>query len=253
MRSLTGLNAGAAALPSCAQNRVLWLADRGEPRRPDAGHRRGPDAGGYGDYVDWEGWARVDPRARTGLASSTDPAGGILDYNHYEFPPGLIWNDLDVTAATLRGPGIIYRFWMPHRTATQPFAIRMYFDGEATPRIDTDSGQILGGTFSYFAAPLVTTFAGGQVCYEPIAFRDSVRIDTENRAGLQHYYQYSYRTFPPGTDLDSWDGTLAGRGERRPPRDHRDVPARRSITRQGRACRRCEAWSDRRRFREAAR
>lgn len=167
-------------------------------------------AGGYGDYVDWKGWARVDPRARTGLACSWDPAGGPLDYNHYESPPGLIWTDLDVTAATLRGPGVIYRFWMPHRTAQQPFAVRMYFDGEATPRIDTNSGQILGGTFSYLTAPLVTTFAGGQVCYEPIVFRDSVRIDTENRTGLQHYYQYSYRTFLRGTNLVSWNGTLGG-------------------------------------------
>jgi hypothetical protein len=165
-------------------------------------------AGGYGDYLDWEGWARVAPQTRGGLASSWDRAGGILDYNHYEYPPGQLWGDLNVTAATLRGPGIIYRFWMPHAIAVTPFAIRMYFDGEATPRINTNSGQVLGGTFSYFTDPLVTTFAGGQVCYEPIVFRDSVRIDTENRANVQHYYQYSYRTFPPGTDLASWNGTL---------------------------------------------
>ncbi len=165
-------------------------------------------AGGYGDYVDWKGWARVAPAERGGLASSWDPAGGMLDYNHYEHPPGQIWGNLDVTAATIRGPGILYRFWMPHFTATQEFAVRMYFDGEATPRLDTTSDQILEGEFGYFAAPLVTTFAGGQVCYEPIAFRDSVRIDTENQSGIQHYYQYSYRTFPPGTDLSSWDGSL---------------------------------------------
>lgn len=166
------------------------------------------NAGGYGDYADWEGWARVAPLERPGLASSWDPAGGMFDFNHYEYPPGQISGDLDVTAATLKGPGILYRFWMPHLAAAQPFAIRMYFDGETTPRIDTDSDRILTGAFSYFTAPLVTTFAGGQVCYEPIAFRDSLRIDTENRAGLEHYYQYSYRTFPPGTDLVSWDGTL---------------------------------------------
>jgi hypothetical protein len=164
--------------------------------------------GGYGDYLDWEGWARVDYQTRTGLASSYDRAGGIIDYNHYEYPPGLIDGDLDVIAATIHGPGILYRFWMPHYTALRPFAIRMYFDGETTPRINSDSRQILGGDYSYFTSPLVTTFAGGQVCYEPIPFRESLRIDTENRAGLRNYYQYSYRTFPPGTDLTSWDGTL---------------------------------------------
>lgn len=168
----------------------------------------GQTTGGYGDYVDWKSWARVADGVQSGLASTWDRSGGSLDYNHYEYPTGLIYGDRDVTAATIRGPGIIYRFWMPHFTATRPFAIRMYFDGETTPRIDTDSRQILGGTFSYFTDPLVTTFAGGQVCYEPIAFRDSIRIDTENREGLQHYFQYSYRTFPPGTDIASWNGTL---------------------------------------------
>ena len=85
-------------------------------------------------------------RERPGLASSWDRTGGNYDANYYGFPPGFIEGDLDVTAATLAGPEIIYRFSMPHRTATQRFAIRMYFDGETTPRIDTDSEQILGGT-----------------------------------------------------------------------------------------------------------
>jgi hypothetical protein len=116
-------------------------------------------------------------------------------------------------AATIQGPGIIYRFWMPHRAAATPFALRLYFDGEATPRIQTDSGELLSGSFGYFAPPLVTTVAGGQVCYEPIAFRDSLRIETENRAGEWHWYQYSYRTFAPATSIDSWTGTLDAAGQ----------------------------------------
>jgi hypothetical protein len=147
-------------------------------------------AGGYGDYLAWESWARVVPGERAALASSWDRLGGHIDANQYESPPGLILGDLGVVAATLRGPGIIERFWMPHFTATQPFAIRMYFDGETVPRIASDSGQLLGGTFGYFAAPLLSTFAGGQVCYEPIVFRDSLRIETENRSGRWHWYQY---------------------------------------------------------------
>jgi hypothetical protein len=202
------LNEGAAALPSSPAYRIWWLALAVSLFVLAPATAAAQDAGGYGDYVDWRGWARVAPQERPGLASSYDRAGGMIDYNHYEFPPGMIYGNLNVTAATIRGPGIIYRFWMPHRIAASPFAIRMYFDGEATPRIDTNSDQILRGVFSYFTAPLVTTFAGGQVCYEPIAFRDSLRIDTENRSGIQHYYQYTYRTFPPGTGVVSWSGTL---------------------------------------------
>ncbi|MFN8179315.1 MAG: DUF2961 domain-containing protein [bacterium] len=169
--------------------------------------------GGYGDYVAWEDWARVVPGERASLASSYDRSGGEEDANQYEYPPGEIHGDLDVIAGTLRGPGAIYRFWMPHATATRSFAIRMYFDGESTPRIDTDSGQILGGWFGYLTAPFVTTFAGGQVCYEPIVFRDSLRIETQNRAGRWHFYQYSARRFPPGTDVTEYTGGLTPAAE----------------------------------------
>ena len=168
----------------------------------------GQSAGGYGDYVDWAGWARVDSSELPGLASSFDPGGGPLDYNHYEWPTGLVYGDHDVVAVTLDGPGVIYRFWMPHVIADAQVPIRMYFDGEAVPRIDSDTHQILEGLFGYFRDPLVTTFAGGQVSYETIPFRDSLRIETENRSGLQHYYQYGYRLFPEGTQVESWTPTM---------------------------------------------
>ncbi|MEZ4651626.1 MAG: DUF2961 domain-containing protein [Candidatus Eisenbacteria bacterium] len=163
---------------------------------------------GYGDYVDWLGWARVAEGDHYGLASSVDPTGSRYDYNHYESPPGFILTNRDVVAKTIRGPGIIYRYWMPHRSALTPYYIRMYFDGESTPRIDTTCTDILNADYSYFQVPLVTTFAGGQVSYEPIAFRDSIRIETQNISGTQHYYHYGYRTFPPGTQITSWTGAL---------------------------------------------
>jgi len=164
--------------------------------------------GGYGDYLDWTGWARVVNGDRPGLASSYDRTGGRADYNYYEHPPGLIEGDEDAVVKTIQGPGIVYRFWMPHYTAVRPYEVRLYFDGESEPRLATDSEQLLGGAFSYFREPLVTTFAGGQVSYEPIPFRTSLRIETRNRYGLCHYYQYSYRTFAPGTPVESWDGVL---------------------------------------------
>lgn len=169
---------------------------------------RSQTGGGYGAYTDWEGWARVVPGERGGLASSWDRSGGSVDANRYEWPTGLILDDRDTIAATIEGPGILWRFWMPHRTAAESFALRLYFDGESVPRIDTDSAQLLDGHFGYLADPLVTTVAGGQVCYEPIPFRDSVRIETENFANAWHWYQYGYRTFAPGTDVTSWTGTL---------------------------------------------
>lgn len=170
---------------------------------------------GYEAYTAWEDWARLRTGTQAGLASSYDRLGGNADYSHYEEPNGLRTVNEIVTAKTIQGPGIIYRFWMPHYTANRNFIVRMYFDGEQTPRINTNSVALLGGTFNYFSYPLVDTCAGGQVCYEPIPFRTSVRIETENKeisssswSPDRHYYQYSYLTFPPYTEIDSYVTTL---------------------------------------------
>ncbi len=178
----------------------------------------GEEFGGYDAYSDWEGWARVRRGEVAGLASSWDRTGANFDFSQYESPAGLILDDRPTTAATIEGPGIVWRFWMPHLTANRDFAVRMYFDGEATPRIDSDSIALLSGPFSYFGAPLVTTSAGGQVCYEPIPFRSSLRIETENKAlpshpawhANRHYYQYTYTSLAPEADCASWSGTLTG-------------------------------------------
>ncbi len=169
-------------------------------------------ATGYDAYIAWENWARLRSGVEAGLASSYDRSGGNSDYSHYESPPGLITEETEATVKTIEGPGVIYRFWMPHVMARRHFVVRMYFDEEATPRIDTNSTAIMGGTFSYFAEPLITTCAGGQVCYEPIPFAQSLRIETVNKElntwVNRHYYQYSYLTFPPNTEIDSYTDQL---------------------------------------------
>ncbi len=203
--------------------------DRRESRRPDAGHRRGPDSGGIRGLrrlgragpgsPRWSG--RGSRRAGTGPAGSSTTTttssrrarSGATSMS----PPRRSRGRGSSTASGCRTAS--------RRTPSRfgcTSTVRRLRASTPTPI------RFWSGTFSYFTAPLVTTFAGGQVCYEPIVFRDSLRIDTENRAGLQHYYQYSYRTFPPGTDLVSWNGTLDAGGGGRPPRDHRDVPERRA-------------------------
>lgn len=170
---------------------------------------------GYEEYSCWTDWARVRKGVQTGLASSWDRNGGNYDFSHYEDPPGLITTLTTCTTRVIQGPGVIYRFWMPHRTSNQNFVVRMFFDGEATPRIDTTSPILLAGNYSYFSAPLTGTFAGGQICYEPIPFANGLRIETVNQelppnldSPKTHYYQYTYKTFPAGTSLDSYSGSL---------------------------------------------
>ena len=167
---------------------------------------------GYGVYTQWEEWARLRVGVEGGLASSYDRTEENSDWSHYESPPGLLTEEVVATVKTIEGPGMIYRFWMPHVMAKNDYVVRMYFDGELTARIDTNSIAVMGGTFSYFSEPLITTCAGGQVCYEPIGFAQSLRIETVNKASgpfaNRHYYQYSYLTFPSVTEVNSYTGQL---------------------------------------------
>ncbi len=166
----------------------------------------------YEAYTAWEDWPRLRVGVEAGLASSYDRSGGNTDHSHYEYPPGLITGDVNAIVKTIDGPGIIYRFWMPHVMARRHFVVKMFFDGEETPRIDTDSTVIMNGNFSYFTAPLINTFAGGQTCYEPIPFAESLRIETRNKDisiwANHHYYQYTYHTLPAGVVADSYTGQL---------------------------------------------
>ncbi len=174
------------------------------------------DTHGWDAYTDWYGWARVGGGMHAGLASSYDRAGENDDFSQYEYPPGLILDPIPCTVRTLAGPGCVQRFWMPHLTSDRSFVVRMFFDGETTPRIDTTSDVLLGGSYAYFQPPLVDTFAGGKVCYGPIPFAQSLRIETVNKlippeewSGNRHYYQYGFVLYPPGTAVESYDGSLS--------------------------------------------
>lgn len=172
---------------------------------------------GYQALTQWSKWPLLRKSEKAGLASSYDRLGTNYDFSYYEEPNGLRTLDETVNVATIQGPGVIYRFWMPHYTANRNFDIRMYFDGEPSPRINTNSVQWLGGSFNYFSSPLVDTCAGGQVSYEPIPFKHSVRIETENKAlpsfptwePNRHYYQYTYMTFPNDPGIESYTGALS--------------------------------------------
>ncbi|MCK5472807.1 MAG: DUF2961 domain-containing protein, partial [Planctomycetes bacterium] len=177
---------------------------------------------GYKALTNWSCWPKLRVGIYSDIASSYDRSGGNIDWNYYESPTGHVTTEITTTIKTIQGPGIIYRFWMPHIMSKNHYAVRMYFDGETTPRIDTDSTAILGGTYSYFSEPLLVTFAGGQTCYEPICFSQSLRIETENKTlgpfVNRHYYQYSYHTLPVNTEINSYTGQLSSDEQQ-----HRDL------------------------------
>ena len=182
---------------------------------------------GYEALSDWNSLPELKTGITAGIAGTYDQGGGNLDYNWYEWPEGFqdsklqVEENIPTRVVTLTGPGVLTRFQMPHAAANQAFTVKMTVDG--TVVIDTNSdafldGSYLGGLYGDAGgkSPLVNTLIGGQVSYEPIAFQNSLVIESNNFryeegmtwAKWHHYYQYNYHQFPPGTLVTPYDGSL---------------------------------------------
>ena len=102
------------------------------------------------------------------------------------------------------GPGTVYRIWV---TLFDPTSwLRVYFDGEVSPRINILMRDLFSGTRAPFLSPLVadnTRSSGGYTCYLPLPYQRSIRITT-NMSG---YYNIGYHTFSPDTTVSTWTGT----------------------------------------------
>lgn len=170
---------------------------------------------GYDVYIEWDRLANLKYGVRTHLASSYDRNGGNYDYSWYESPAGRVTWATDAIVKTIDGPGILYRFWMPHLMTGLEFPVKLYFDGETVPRFSTDSKTLLDElAYAYFDDfNLVNTCAGGQTLLEPIPFETSLRIETYNYELINwsygNYYQYTYVTLPQSEALPSWTPTLS--------------------------------------------
>jgi hypothetical protein len=101
-------------------------------------------------------------------------------------------------------PGTIYRTWM-----TEPHGgnIRIYFDGESTPRINQSVTSFFSGTSSPFLAPLVgndQVSSGGFYSYYPISWQKSVRVEF---TAVPSYYNISYHSYNSSTGVTTYTGT----------------------------------------------
>jgi len=168
------------------------------------------DVNGYELLSDWSMLPQLRLGVQAGLASSYDRNGGNYDYSHYESTGSVCQTtDVDpVTVVTLDGPGVITRFWMPHRTADEEFKVTVLLDDVVV--IDTTSKDLLGGNYGYMNGDLGSTMLGGQVSYEPIVYADSqtLKIVSENKASDRHYYQWNYLKMPAGSNVTGYSGTL---------------------------------------------
>ena len=130
------------------------------------------------------------------LVSSSDSARGNND--RISLAPGQ-----KATILNASGPGIINRIWFTLDSRDPNFLrkilIRMYWDDEETPSVDVPFGDFFGCGFRY--VPYVSQYlgmtSGGYVCYFPMPFEKSARIEIINETEQQlysFYYQIDYQS-----------------------------------------------------------
>ncbi|HWF19867.1 MAG TPA: DUF2961 domain-containing protein [Verrucomicrobiae bacterium] len=136
--------------------------------------------------------------------SSFDRSGGNSDFGNflYRDPDGTNKVLLDVA-----GPGTVYRIWFTGFNQATDY-IKVYFDGETTPRIDMLLNDLYAGTNAPFLSPLVANnlvSSGGFYCYLPLPFNRSIKIVSNATAG-SFYYNIGYHVYSQDTTVTTWTG-----------------------------------------------
>ncbi|MGI6087650.1 MAG: glycoside hydrolase family 172 protein [Kiritimatiellia bacterium] len=143
----------------------------------------------------------------TDFMASTDPTGGNNDFNHYLRlgPPG--WWVL----ADLKGPGYVSRFWFTG--GEPPHRIRLFFDNEKAPRIDTSISEFCGG-MDPFRQPLAAYENYCYYNYVPLTYRKRLVIMVEAGATREGgwprlFFQINATPLPSGCTVKSFRRPLS--------------------------------------------
>jgi hypothetical protein len=105
-----------------------------------------------------------------------------------------------ITLAEIEGPGAIQHIWLTvHPEHWRRLVLRMYWDGEETPSVETPIGDFFcngwGERCNITSLAVAVNPAGGFNCYWEMPFRQRARITVENLAPDEvrgFYYQITY-------------------------------------------------------------
>lgn len=106
------------------------------------------------------------------------------------------------------GAGAIVRFWLTAGGDKQG-VIRVYLDGEKTPALTFTDFDLLKGDLK-FGAPLAQAHPGyrpnfgGNNLYLPIPYAKHCKVTWEEKSKSARYYQINYRTYAPGTVVQTF-------------------------------------------------
>lgn len=105
--------------------------------------------------------------------------------------------------AALKGPGAVVRIWSANPSGT----FRFYFDGETEPRLKVRAADLLTGKYEPLTDPFAYTASQGTDLYFPFPYEKSLKItvdDSDNDAASHLYYHVGYRTYDPGTPVQTF-------------------------------------------------
>jgi len=159
---------------------------------------------------DSSAWLSTLPQAKDYVqkrASSYDRSGGNADYR--EIGAGETLTLLDDV-----GPGLISHIWItidsddPHHL--KALVLRMYWDGEATPSVETPIGDFfglgLGDYFLYQSIPLAVGVDKALNCFFPMPFQKHARITVTNEGSQKvnaFYFNIDYRAYSRSFSADT--------------------------------------------------
>lgn len=110
------------------------------------------------------------------------------------------------------GPGCIVRFWLTADKNKQG-ALRIYLDGAPQPALSFPAFDLLTSDLR-LAAPLAQPHPdyqpndfGGNTLYLPIPYAKHCKVTWEEASQGSRYYQINYRTYAPGTAVETFTRT----------------------------------------------
>ena len=98
-----------------------------------------------------------------------------------------------ITLGEIKGPGVIQHIWITvtdrtsdrNRYVTRDLVLRMYWDGEETPSVESPLGDFFccgfGESYLVNSLPIAVNPQRGFNCYFPMPFRKSAKITIENQ------------------------------------------------------------------------
>lgn len=113
--------------------------------------------------------------------------------------------------ADVEGPGVITRIWVTIDSRDPYFLrrilLRIYWDGEENPSVETPIGDFFGNGFQYthYYSAFAGMTSGGYFCYLPMPFNKSARIEVVNQTGEEvyaFYYHIDYQKLEEPLDKD---------------------------------------------------